>query len=71
MKIHHIAIICSDYEVSKKFYTEILDLNIIREVYRKKDSLTSSILPSEIIMLLNCFRFRILRNDLPDRNPAV
>ncbi|MCW3161542.1 SMU1112c/YaeR family gloxylase I-like metalloprotein [Chryseobacterium oryctis] len=36
MKIHHIAIICSDYEVSKKFYTEILGLNIIREVYRKE-----------------------------------
>ena len=34
MKIHHIAIICSDYIVSKKFYTEILGLNIIREVYR-------------------------------------
>lgn len=32
--IHHIAIICSDYPVSKKFYTEILGLEIIREVYR-------------------------------------
>ena len=36
MKIHHIAIICSNYEVSKKFYTEILELNIIREVYREE-----------------------------------
>ena len=36
MKIHHIAIICSDYEVSKRFYTEILGLNIIREVYREE-----------------------------------
>ncbi|KUJ52604.1 VOC family protein [Chryseobacterium sp. JAH] len=36
MKIHHIAIICSDYEVSKKFYIEILGLNMIREVYRKE-----------------------------------
>ena len=34
MKIHHIAIICSDYKISKNFYTEILGLNIIREVYR-------------------------------------
>lgn len=32
--IHHIAIICSDYEVSKKFYTEILGLEIVREVFR-------------------------------------
>ena len=36
MKIHHIAIICSHYEVSKRFYTEILGLNIIREVYREE-----------------------------------
>lgn len=36
MKIHHIAIICSDYEVSKKFYKEVLGLNIIREVYREE-----------------------------------
>ena len=34
--IHHIAIICSDYEVSKQFYTEILGFQIIREVYRKE-----------------------------------
>ncbi len=34
MKIHHIAVICSDYEVSKKFYTEVLGLQILREVYR-------------------------------------
>jgi glyoxylase I family protein len=33
--IHHIAIICSDYDRSKKFYTEILGLQIIREVYRE------------------------------------
>ncbi|MFC5873841.1 glyoxylase I family protein [Chryseobacterium arachidis] len=36
MKIHHIAIIGSNYEVSKKFYTEILGLHIIREVYREE-----------------------------------
>lgn len=33
--IHHIAIICSDYERSKAFYTNILCLKIIREVYRE------------------------------------
>lgn len=32
--IHHIAVICSDYEQSKQFYTEVLGLEIIREVYR-------------------------------------
>lgn len=35
-KVHHIAIICSDYEKSKKFYTEVLGLEIIREEYRKE-----------------------------------
>ncbi len=35
-KIHHVAIICSDYEKSKQFYTEILGLKIIREVYREE-----------------------------------
>lgn len=33
--IHHIAIICSDYERSKHFYTEVLGLKIMREVYRE------------------------------------
>jgi glyoxylase I family protein len=33
--LHHIAIICSDYERSKQFYTQVLGLEIIREVYRE------------------------------------
>lgn len=32
--IHHVALICSDYEVSKKFYTEVLGLSIAAEHYR-------------------------------------
>ncbi|MFM2644043.1 VOC family protein [Vibrio chagasii] len=32
--IHHAAIICSDYQASKRFYTEILKLEIIAENYR-------------------------------------
>ncbi|WP_121357006.1 SMU1112c/YaeR family gloxylase I-like metalloprotein [Flavisolibacter nicotianae] len=35
-KIHHIAVICSDYERSKAFYTEVLELEIVREVYREQ-----------------------------------
>lgn len=35
-KIHHVAIICSDYAKSKNFYTEILNLQIIKETYRKE-----------------------------------
>lgn len=34
-KVHHIAIICSDYPKSKHFYTDILGLEIIQEVYRE------------------------------------
>ena len=34
-KIHHIAIIVSDYEKSRKFYVEQLELPILRENYRE------------------------------------
>ncbi|MEH2423205.1 MAG: VOC family protein [Nostoc sp.] len=32
--IHHIAIICSDYQRSKKFYVEVLGFPIIQETFR-------------------------------------
>ncbi len=32
--IHHIAIICSNYKLSKAFYTEVLGFEILQEVYR-------------------------------------
>jgi glyoxylase I family protein len=35
-KVHHIAIICSDYQKSKYFYTEILGLEAIQEIYREE-----------------------------------
>lgn len=55
--IHHIAIICSDYQKSKIFYTEILGLSVIRETYRQerasyKLDLT---LNGEYIIELFCF----------------
>lgn len=34
--IHHVAIICSDYARSKKFYVEALGLKVIREIFRKE-----------------------------------
>lgn len=34
-KIHHVAIICSDYEASKAFYVNKLGLPLVREVYRE------------------------------------
>ena len=32
--IHHVAIICSDYESSKKFYVEVLGCSIVKETFR-------------------------------------
>ncbi|HEU4552656.1 MAG TPA: VOC family protein [Chitinophaga sp.] len=34
--IHHIAIICSNYERSKAFYTQVLGMQVVREVYREE-----------------------------------
>ncbi|MGO1070554.1 SMU1112c/YaeR family gloxylase I-like metalloprotein [Lysobacter sp. CA199] len=33
--IHHVAIICSDYPRSKRFYTQVLGLRVLAEVYRE------------------------------------
>ena len=35
-RIHHVAIICSDYKRSKKFYTDILGFEVIRENFREE-----------------------------------
>ncbi len=35
-KLHHVAIICSNYEISKRFYTKVLGFEIKQEVYRKE-----------------------------------
>ena len=38
-KVHHIAVICSNYAVSKQFYTEVIGLEILNETYRaERDS---------------------------------
>jgi glyoxylase I family protein len=34
--IHHIALICSDYEKSKVFYTNLLGFTILNETYREE-----------------------------------
>jgi len=35
-KIHHVAVICSDYVKSKHFYTDALGMKIMSENYRKE-----------------------------------
>jgi glyoxylase I family protein len=34
-KVHHIAIICSDYQKSKAFYTQILGFEPLKETFRE------------------------------------
>ena len=34
--VHHVAIICSNYTLSRHFYTEILGLRILQEVFREE-----------------------------------
>ena len=34
-RIHHVAIICSDYDRSRRFYVEVLGFPVIREVFRE------------------------------------
>ena len=36
LRIHHAAIICWDYERSKRFYTGVLDLKVLAENYRQE-----------------------------------
>ena len=35
-RIHHVAIICSDYERSKRFYTEVLGLTVLAETHQPR-----------------------------------
>ena len=35
-RIHHVAIICSDYARSKNFYIEVLGFRVLRETHRKE-----------------------------------
>jgi glyoxylase I family protein len=34
-RVHHIAVICSDYRRSREFYVNILGLTILQETYRE------------------------------------
>lgn len=37
--VHHVAIICSNYPVSKHFYTQVLGLPVLKETFRaERDS---------------------------------
>ena len=58
-KVHHIAIIGSDYEKSKHFYVDLLGFEVIRENYREerddyKIDLQLDDLEIELFIVKNC-----------------
>lgn len=55
--IHHIAIICSDYEVSKTFYCNVLGLEIITETYRAERQSYKLDLALNEVYVLELFSF--------------
>ena len=36
LRTHHVAVICSDYGRSRRFYVETLGLEVVREVHRRE-----------------------------------
>src|SRR3954471_3076831 len=36
LRTHHVAVICSDYGQSRRFYVETLGLEVVREVHRRE-----------------------------------
>jgi glyoxylase I family protein len=36
--VHHIAIICRDYQISKRFYCEVLGFTLLSEVFRQEST---------------------------------
>lgn len=60
-KVHHIAIIGSDYEKSKHFYVDLLGFSIIRENYRpERDDYKIDLQLDEIELEL--FKLKIVRS---------
>jgi glyoxylase I family protein len=57
-RIHHIAIICSNYEISKHFYVNILGFQVIREVYREERKSYKLDLSVNDIYQIELFSFR-------------
>ena len=51
-RIHHVALICSDYPKSKHFYVDVLGLAVVNETYRaERDSYKLDLKVSEGVQL--------------------
>lgn len=68
LNIHHVAIICSDYELSKKFYVKILGWQIIAEHYRleRRSSKLDLVLPNGGKIELFSFSCAAVRPSYPE-----
>ncbi|OHD17661.1 MAG: hypothetical protein A2086_11205 [Spirochaetes bacterium GWD1_27_9] len=55
--LHHVAIICSDYQKSKNFYTNILGFSIINEIFRAERNSYKLDLALEGKYILEIFSF--------------
>jgi glyoxylase I family protein len=55
--VHHVSIICSNYEQSKKFYTEVLGLSIAAENYRHDRRSWKLDLKSGDVYIIELFSF--------------
>lgn len=38
LRVHHVAVICSDYQRSRRFYVDTLGLRVVNEAYRAERS---------------------------------
>ena len=67
-KVHHIAVICSDYQQSLDFYTRILGLKVLAEHYREsRDSYKTDLaLGDEYVIELFSFPSPPLRVTNPE-----
>ncbi|GAB4134999.1 MAG: VOC family protein [Cyanobacteria bacterium J069] len=67
---HHVALICSNYERSKHFYTEVLGFQIVQETYRaaRQSYKLDLALPLETSENLTC-AYRLELFSFPDPPP--
>jgi glyoxylase I family protein len=70
-KVHHTAIICSDYQNQKTFYTEILGLEVLQEIYREERDSYKLDLALNGNYIVELFSFLILLKDLLVLKAAV
>ncbi len=55
--VHHVAVIASDYEVSKRFYVDVVGLTLVDEVYRAERSSWMGALALDGQYVLELFSF--------------